>query len=528
MLQAKCFRVNDTPRSWLLLSFLLVAGIASVSYVCSPEISRGIVWFGDGGFSLNTAGQLLAGKQLYLDVFYQYGPLPITCYVLWAKVFGNSVSSYYAFLFPLMLAKYFLLFKILQNALISLPTTIMTLLVVTFATLASFTTPEALLYVPFEKALSLLIVLLWRPPDDRSVKHGLALGVAIGGLQWIRFGTAAALLVGVFLADLLQTKKPLRCLLKRIAPYLAGAIAVEISLAAYLLVNLPKDVALEALWPSFMIGAYKIFAATDLAPRFLSLNFFLGSQLTPLVCAFLAVVALTPILRRKTPVPAFCLVIPLAAYGFSVLFLYKQVWHFYGGSWMLCLAGAPVIDRLSPNLRVAALVLLLPGFYAGVKTALPHSTSMAVQPEVLPNGDTLWLPPRLASSNRAMIARLNEIQSDPSREGVLFVSRTSPTFASHLHFFYKIPQPSRHSVVMSAWLRRRDLESLPATISRCKAVVLVQEANQPPPPADVCLWESQPYQHPYCDQVSAELDHPIHAGDSYWIYPIKRALRPPI
>jgi hypothetical protein len=521
MLRAKSVSPNDAPRSWLLPSFLLIACIASVSYLCSPEISRGIVWFSDGGLSLNTAAAVLAGKELYLDVFYPYGPLPITCYVLWAKVFGNSVSSYYALLLPLMLAKYFLLFKVLQKILISLPATMLALLIVSFSALSAFTSPEGPLYAPFEKALSLLIVLLWEPPDSRSFRRGLALGVAIGALQWIRFGTAAALLTGVFLADLLQTAEPLRRLPKRVAPYLASALAVQLSLVVYLFLKLPKDVALDAFWPSFMSSAYTAYALTDLAPRFLSMNYFLGSQLPPLLCGILALAALTSAFGGKTIATAFRLVIPLAAYVFNSVFLYKQVWHFYGGSWLLCLAGAPVIDRLSSTLRVAVLVLLLPGIFVGVKTVLPRSPSEAVKPEVLPNGETLWLPVQVAAANRALTARLNEIHSDASRAGVLFISRSPPTVASHLHFFYKIPQPARHSMVFPGWLRRRDFESLMATLDRSKAIVLMQEADQQPPQANVCLWESHPYPHPYCDQASVQLDKPINVGGSYWIFPLK-------
>jgi hypothetical protein len=503
-------------QNWLLAVLLVV--IASLTLLKPPEIWRDREWFMDGGLTLNAADRLLHGEKLFSDVFYQYGPVSIELYVLWSKVFGNSISSYQALNLLCMLLNCVLLFKVLQHAGLSISTIVVAFL----ALLPYFVAPDpAVFYYHFEKTLILVVVLLWRPPEQRSVQRSLALGCVIGLMQWVRFGAAAGVLAAVFILDLMLEKAFSRRLVLTTLSYVAGFFLVEGALAARFFVTLPKDVALETLWPGYMAGSYSVYAADLRYPRFLSLNYFIGRQLPIALCAVLAVGALFLVVRSKVFKKRAALLIPGLAFAAYCCFYYKQSWHYYIGSWLLILPAAAVIEQFSLAPKAIVAVLLLPALYLGLRADLFPSRDSELQAAVLPNGEKLWLSQEVINRNQALVNRLRELRDQPARRDVLFVSRTPVLWASHLYFFDQIPQPARHSMIFPGWLRPRDFQLLPATLDRSKAVVLLQDADQGSPSKDACQWESHPYPRPYCEQMTARLEEPIKVDDTCWIFPIR-------
>ena len=499
---------------WFLASLLvLVTGLTLLS---PPQHWRDRGWFDDGGLTLDTADQLLNGKQLFSEVFYQYGPASIETYVLWSKIFGNTISSFESLSLLIALVNCFLLFKVLQRVGLAFSTMAIAFLALIPHLLAT----GYVFYSNFEKTLILIVLLLWKCPEERSLKRSLALGAVIGLMQWVRFGAAVGVLAAVFILDLILEKAFSRSLIKTTLAYAAGFFAVEGALAARLFLTLPKDVALDTLWPQFMAGSYGVYATENTRfPIFTTLNYFIGGQLPIIVCAVLAVAAVFLVVRSRSATRRPALLIPLFAFVVYCLFYYKQAWHYYLGSWLLVLAAAAAIDRLSVNWKAVVAILLLPGFYVALKMDLVPSRSPEIQATILPNGEKLWLSKDVIDRNQTLVNRLNALPGSPSRRGVLFLSRTPVVLASQLYFFYQIPQPARHSMIFTGWLRHRDFESLRVTLDRSKAVVLFQNANQGPPTKDACQWESHPYPRPYCEELSARLEEPVKVDDTCWIFP---------
>jgi hypothetical protein len=216
--------------------------------------------------------------------------------------------------------------------------------------------------------------------------------------------------------------------------------------------------------------------------------------------------------------------IPLLAFVIYCLIYYKQVWHYYIGSWLLVLPAAAAIEQFSIRRKAMVVILLLPSFLLTLKGDLLMSHIKGLNATVLPNGEKLWLAPEVVQENQSLLNHLAELPNRPPQVGVLFLSRTPVLDASHLYFFYQIPQPARYSILFSGWLRPRDFESLPSTLDHSKAVVLFQDPTQGVPPKDACQWESHPYPRPSCEELSARLGEPVKVDDAYWIFPVKPAV----
>jgi len=417
--------------------------------------------------------------------------------------------------FLFMLVNCVLLFKVFQKAGLSVPT----MLVAYLALLPYLAATDLAFHYLFEKILVLMVLLLWKPPDQRTFQRSVALGMVIGLMQWVRFGGAVGLLAAVFILDLILEKAVPRSLVATTLYYLAGFFVAEGALAARLFLTLPRDVALDVLWPDFMAGSYVYVTEGTRFPKLTTLNYFIGGQLPIVICAVLATFAVVLMLRNRMSKTNSVLLIPFFAFVVYCFIFYKQAWHYYIGSWLLVLPAAGVIELLSVNGRALLAIFLLPALFVSVRDDLAGSRARALQPTILPNGEKLWLAQEVTDRNQALVNRLAEIDR-PSRRGVLFLSRTPILVASHFYFFYQIPQPARHSMIFPGWLRLRDFQFLPLALDRSKAVVLFQDAGQGSPSKDACQWESHPFPRPYCEELSARLEDPIKVDDTCWIFPV--------
>ncbi len=500
---------------WFLA--ILLFAVTSLILFNPPQHWRDLGWFDDGGLTLDTADQLLHGKQLFSQVFYQYGPASIEIYVLWCRIFGNTISSFEWLNLLIALVNCLLLFKVLERAGLAFST----LAIAFIALVPTLLATGYVFYSNFEKTLILMALLVWKPPEQRSFKRSLALGAVIGLMQWVRFGAAVGVLGAVFILDLILERAFSRGSIATTLSYLAGFFAVEGALAARLLLTLPKDVALDTLWPQFMAGSYSVYVTENTRfPILTTLNFFIGGQLPIIVCALLAVGAVFLLVRSRLSKTSRVLAIPFFTFLIYCLIYYKQAWHYYNGAWLLVLPAAAAIDRLSMKWKAGVAVLLLPLLLIAARADLRRSPARGLEATTLPNGERLWLPPEVIRRNQSLMDRLREVPDGPSRRGVLFLSRMPVVLASHLHFFYQIPQPARHSMIFPGWLRLRDFENLPVVLEHSKAVVLFQSAIQGPPPQDACQWESHPYPRPYCEEISARLEAPVKVDDTCWIFPL--------
>jgi hypothetical protein len=249
---------------------------------------------------------------------------------------------------------------------------------------------------------------------------------------------------------------------------LGGFLIVEGSLLMQLFVTLPGDIARDVAWPFYMMGAYSTFSSEDRHPRWLTLNYFLGNQLgavVAFVCAAFCFLALWFSSRfRRTSIDVnqtgYRLLIAFGAYLFDAAFYYQQVWHYYIGAWQLALAAGYYLRSQARPERLALALLFLPGAYVALRAEFRDAPVSQLVMTVPPRGERLWLPPELVARTQNLTAALAAFQSKRSSaqnnaKGVIILERQPITVASHLHFFYLIPQAIRHTMIFQAFCLTR-------------------------------------------------------------------------
>jgi hypothetical protein len=530
------FRLSPLPL--IRIGSLLCVLWVNVSFNHSPA-ARSEFWFRDGGFTLNTVQNLLDGKHLYLDSFYQYGSLPIGLYTFVSRFFGNGIAVFSNYLLTIHVLCIIVVFAVLAAGRCDLKATALILLC-----LSSFMVKPLILQYECEQFLTLIAMVIWQAPATRKRGRSVLLGLVLGVMQWVRFGSSAGPILGVLVADLLSlytregafTRKVLQTWLKQGAVILGGFLLVESALLIQLFVTLPRDVAQDVALPFYMLGSFSAYDPQDRHPHWISLNYFLGSQMTAVV-AFLCVAyflgaQMFSSRARQTSIDenqtSYRFIVPFVAYLANAAFFYQQVWHYYVGLWLLGIGAACGLRSLRMPARIALALLFLPGAYIALRPDSKHAPAVPSVMTTTPRGERLWLPPELLARTDNLVAALAEFEARESspkadRKGVIILERQPVTVSSHLHFFYLIPQAIRHTMIFPGWLRPRDLRQMERTIPEVTAVVLLQEKEQGPPPKDICRWNTYAFPSEFCTRVSDMLMDPIPVDGSSWIFPVKRA-----
>jgi hypothetical protein len=516
-------------------------------YVGHQAVSHNArVWFTDGGLLLLTAQRLLDGAALYRDVFYQYGPLHIFAYAGWGYVFGNTVDSYFAFLNVASVINTMLLVLCLRKAGCSAAETSLTLA----ATVPYFLlpgSPSAGFYghgfLAFERMLFLVLVVIWRTPSDRSLARSCALGVIVGIMQTVKFGNAAGALAGLLAVDAFSIWSASngsfwRTMLRSTMWIAAGFLLVVGIFAAVLFVYLPSEVGRDVLWPSYMVNSYVV-APSDRMPRWLSLNYFVGTQLSAVLAVLFGIVtvgvlSIKALAVRKKPggmsadlqpseKAALPLVILLIAFVVNAILIYKQTWHFYQSVWMVTAAICFPVKRLPVSVKMAVAILLVPCLWVTVREVVRPRSARIEESVTVPNGETIWMTPEVRKQNALISESLRLMPPENGR--VIIWDKGPVTVASHLHFFYKIPQAARHTMIFPGWLRPFDYSALLHGLETTKAVVLIQSEMDPPPGPAINDWKVYDFPREFSNQFSARLDSPIRVGGSCWIFPVLGLVR---
>jgi hypothetical protein len=525
-----------SPQLFLRLGFLVFILWMNVSLSRSPSARSSASWFADGGFTLNTVENSLHGKQLYVDSFYQYGSLPIGLYTFISHFLGNTVATFSYYLLAVHILFTILVLIVLAVARCDLVTTALTLLA-----LCPFVIAPSGLQYSYEQLFTLAVMVVWQAPAARSPGRSMLLGLLLGAMQWVRFGSPAGLILGVAAVDLLSlyvqegglSRNSFKQLLKQGAFILGGFLAVESALLIQLYLTLPHDVAQDVAWPYYMSGSFNVYAPQDRHPRFLSLHYFLGQQLTPVVgflcAAFFAGAQLFSSRSRKGSLcehqTAYRFLIPFVAYLANASFFYQQVWHYYKGAWLLVIAAVCVLRYKWVPLRVALAMLFVPCAFVALRPASKSAPASTMVRTTTPNGELLWVPPIVLARTEnlvAVLARLDAGNSPTSvGKGFIILERQPITVSAYLHFFYRVPQAIRHTMIFPGWLRPRDLRQIEENLINVVAIVLLQKPEQGLPPKDICQWNTYQFPKDFCAHVSAMLLDPIPVDGASWIFPVK-------
>ena len=332
-------------------------GVGAAALWLRPDLTQGAGFlFGDEGQNLWLAARLSEGAQVHTDAFTPYGPLTAWTYAAAAAAFGNSPLVFRALSLALSAASLAMLTATFARSLSSSWAAlwgvfVMTPLMLGLGPLLGGLTVST--YTGLERVFMASAVLIWRPPSDRSDARSLLIGVLAGCCQWARFGSAAMIVAGVIVCDLAADRKARATWL-----VIVGALAVEASLAAWAFAALPVAVAVDVLWPSYLLEAYTWMKL----PR---TGFSPGPWPVWLVrygpaLAGLLIVLPALALRGLRPPCNRAAVLLAVAYGAGAATLFWTDHHYRQYAWMAGAAGGLALASVRWPWRGAALALSLP------------------------------------------------------------------------------------------------------------------------------------------------------------------------
>ena len=433
-----------------LLTVLLAASSAGVSL--ASILRRPDLWlsardflFHDAGHNLFVAGVLLAGQRLYADVIYQYGPIPAYAYALAARLFGNTPAVYDALLASISAVNMAIAYSLLRA---SARRSVAVLVAV--ALLALLPIPGAIAggylsspYIVLERAALMLFALAWCNPRERSLSRSVVLGLCLGFWQALRVGPAVfagvalVILDATWLAATRADRAEWLHAMRSVLTICASALVVEAALCVYAFATLPRPVAVDVVWPSYMLTAYRVVDPGERWPVWAGWRWFVGQTLLPLAMAALGAIGMIQWVRSLTRRSAIRfragVFIPLLFYALACLGLFHHVWHFYQFLWALVPGAVWMLERRAMA-RAVAVVVIAPALGLVLHNALVLRTPEPLVP--LPSGGTVAADASTVES----IATLDDAVATVVRdhESMLYV----PAGSGWMHAF-RVPAVSR-------------------------------------------------------------------------------------
>ncbi len=512
---------------------LLLGISATASFVQTARHSEQVFTddflFHDNGVNLLLAQQLTAGKVLYRDLSYPYGPAPIYLYTAVAQVFGNSATTYVQFHRSLCLLHLTLVFLVLRSRFPRWPTVTVTLLgvapfaIVPGAVLGGYLTSA---YIPIERCYLMLLPLLWKPLGDRSNGRAAAMGAYIGVYQFIKFGGGFFAGAAVFLLDLLvlafvgfrgdQFVRWLRSGLMTLAAF-AVVEGLRCWIAAALL---PANVAWDVIWPAYTAQLYATVTA-NLYPWQMSWKHIALRQLVPILGLVYAVIGMVLAAHRGARTISKMGVLTLALfYMVASLKYFGHVHLFLQYAWMLIVPTILLFDMVGRRARFFIVVSLLPGWLS-LGYLLHHSPTGADLPRYqMPNGDVLFPQspddsPLLTNLELLFQQRWGKPHPGPSQP-ILIV----PVGAGY-HYYYQVPGFSRHLWYIPLYVRPYDTAEIIRNLDQAAAVIVRAE-----PSGDALSWAEPLFAPQVVSLLRERLEPPVELSPDCRIFFIRRVAGP--
>ena len=435
----------DIVASVSLMAAALALSIATILHRPQSTLNTAFV-FQDEGLNLLVAGELRAGGVLYRDVAYPYGPIPAYAHTAFTALFGNTPIAYLWFVSLVSSVTVGLAYFVIRRA-AAAPTA-------TFVTAAGMLTavivPGSLIggqttaaYVSIERALLLLLALLWRSPASRSMKQSLAIGMTLGVWQAVRFGGAfvagASILVldAVCIVALRADRAGVTRWVRSLAAIASGFGALEVAWIALAYAILPPPIARDAIWPSYMLDTYAGWVTADI--RWLpwgGWRLFVAQYLVPCTAGVLGVIGCYRWSRSRNDRDAGAIFVPLIFFVVGCGSYFRQVHHFRQFMWTLVPASAWELQRRDLAWRQVTALLWAPGFLTVLRSSL-WATAPSLVTVMLPAGGAIVATPSLD-------ARLQFLQrfvtSEAAGSAVIFLDSGAGWYNA-----YRIPHATRHT-----------------------------------------------------------------------------------
>jgi hypothetical protein len=535
------FQIELIPL-WVMLALgvlfvVLVTWVPGWLVPVLPQQSQSVAMERDLAHALFAADRVLAGEQPHRDFFWHYGLLPLHTFALFCKALGGvSLEAYqwHERIWGLLAAvlSLALMIRVAGRFWGSLAW-----LLTGFGWCAG-----GQIYMSYERCALLAIGLCWQPPDRRARRVPWLVGMILGLMQFIKFGTAFLAGVSWLLIDmtsLLQTRafhsEKRRWLWQLLQIFVAFFLIQGLQIA-HAFASLPSEMAKETLLPLVHLQWYASYVDDSIRwPQFINWNYFLGFQM-PLLIGLLGifvvlVVSLLPIqtstIGRKLPAALLGFI-----YTIGVFVSFKHVYNMIGYGWLVAPGIAALLAMLPHRwLQVTLVLLLLPSgallplgasrILAGTQSR-PGPELTAVE---FPNGQKLWLTQGEREGYQSVFEALAQHSTGASQtvgglEGYVFIP-----MGSGMHFFGRLPMACRHSWFFPGTIRPFERDSVLNQMLRARAVVvhLAPEvgATATLDPSILSFESWRPFRHEPEDQtLFAALGTPQTLLDGWLVFPV--------
>ena len=528
-----------------LIVFLFIAAAWSSAPFFRPGVLNGERFvFHDNSYALFTADQLLAGKLIFRDVFYQYGVLTAYLHAAWAALFGNTIFAYWhlaQFLTCLGIVELWLLLRRTQR-------TWPALVFGTIILFPYFLVPGGLaggvgasVYVALERICLLSIALAWRPPATRSFGSALSIGLLLGAMQWVKFGGAFVAGVSLLLSDVLilsyapEEKKGWLHWLTISSLTLLGFLLIEGSLIVLAYVSLPAQLASEILWPSWMVQNYEAYRYKSVPIwHWFNFNYFVGVQMPMVAAGVASLVFICHLLVRRKAGPeersrrvswAGPPLLFLIFFVLALIIYLPHMWVTMPYVWLILLPAAFFLQNAPRFCQGIFLVCCFPAFLLSVKGVLYPQRAGQLREVHLAN-DTLCLPPETADRLANLQRVLDLLEREHEDHGPGRLAILGFPIGSGFHHFLGYPAATRHAWFMPGFIQPREEDAFLKSLDRTLAVIVFfPDRSQPDPPSpDPSSWEffSVPlFSRSTCLAFASRLKAPIKVDSHCWVFPVR-------
>ena len=395
-------------------------------------------------------------------------------------------------------------------------------------------------YHSIEPALLLVALLLWQPPWKRTTRNALALGLILGAMQWVKFGTCFVFGAAIIVVDFASVFRAgcTKAIFKQwIATYVfiaIGFLILEGALVSACAMLLPHPVAADTLWPSYMLQNYAgSFSSDQRHPQWGGMAMFLTQQLGPL--ASIVLVLLTAYWYVTNRMSAFqggdadragVFLIAGSLYIIGLFTIFAQVWLIYGFVWILALAGAYAVSILRPLWAVLALASWSFCLAVNLKSLNSRFLPPGVASRELPNGERLWITEKAQREVRELDAFMKQGTSTRPEEPrfLLFPD------VGGLYVYLQLPLPIRTDWLMPGLVRPYDeAEMISVLPSLSGVVVWSSDRANSPITASPATWTQTPQSSlgpAFSKKLEEKMGEATQIDEQFWMIPIRTGRQP--
>jgi hypothetical protein len=435
-----------------------------------PDLTRNAAFlFGEQGFSLFVANEVLHGARLYRDVAYPYGWLPVAMFVACARMFGNTPVVYLQFLLVTSVAGLACAYAALRRFLPPGPSAFVTIV----GLMPVFLLPGSLLggyttafYQPVERLFLVLTVLAWQPPRRRTVSNAAALGAIAVGMQACKFGPGLVLLAVLFALDVALIaidRQASWAAWARCGTVTVGiAAAGECVLASAAFALLPRPVAADVLWPAYFIGTYPPSAARW--PALTNWRLVAAQYANPIAGMVVTAAGLAMLWQRRSGAAddeRWGLMVLPALFVAGAFTFFRTDHHFRQFGWMFVFGAAAAIAQWRTSAIVAAIGWVPVACVVALSVIRPPDGERVAL--VTPNG---WRLSIAAVEQTRIDGIVSALGGVGGRGPVLFCPNGTGLFVA-----YSIPHVSRENWFYRIALRPYEFDTLNREYAAVTALV---------------------------------------------------------